>query len=245
MNVAPQQVKPRGFAWSYSKLQDYETCGRRYEAVDLKKSVQEEKSQELERGDALHRAMYSRVSSHTALPPEFIYMEKWAEKLTREINPFQIIQCEMKLAVDKEGNPTGFFERGVWLRGKIDYFRIIPVTGPDGRATHDIGHIVDYKTGKPKEDWTQLMLSAYMIFCHYKRGQAVRTEFLWTEYNDTSHENFKRDEIMEAMARVTPRVRTMEAAHASNVFEAKPGGLCYEYCPVSSCEHHGKRVRRA
>ena len=118
----------------------------------------------------------------------------------------------MKLAVDKEGNPTGFFERGVWLRGKIDYFQDHPGDRPRWQGHPRRCTYRGLQDGQTKEDWTQLMLSAYMIFCHYKKVMAVRTEFLWTEYNDTSHENPKRDEIMEAMARVTPRVRTMEAA---------------------------------
>jgi RecB family exonuclease len=240
--MSVQQIKPRSFAWSYSRLKNFETCPRRYSEVDLHKSVEEAKSQELERGDALHAAMYSRVASGVKLPPEFVYMEKWAEKFTRELHPLQIIQCELKLAVDKSGNPVGFFERGVWLRGRIDYFRIVPTDGQPGRF---IGHVVDYKTGKPKEDYTQLMLSAYLIFCHYKDVAALRTDFLWTEYNDSSHEDFKREAMEGLLAQVTPRVTRMELAHAENKFEPSPCGLCYEYCPVSQCEYHGKRVRRA
>ena len=242
MNIAPppQQVKPRGFSWSWSKLKNYETCPHRYAEVDLRKSTEEVKSQELARGDALHGAMYSRVASGKKLPPEFGYMEKWATRLTNEISPLQIIQCELKLAVDKDGTPVGFFEKGVWLRGKIDYLRIIP-SNVKGKF---LGHIVDYKTGKPKDEWTQLMLSAYMVFCHYKDVDKVRTEFLWTEYNDTSHEDFKRSDMPQAISTLLPRVIAMESAHKSNVFEPKPGGLCYEYCPVSSCEFHGKRQKR-
>ena len=70
MNIAPppQQVKPRGFAWSWSKLKNFETCAHRYAEVDLRKSTEEVKSQELARGDALHAAMYSRVASEKAAP---------------------------------------------------------------------------------------------------------------------------------------------------------------------------------
>ena len=243
MNVV-QQVKPRPFAWSYSKLKNYETCARRYSEVELKKSVQEAKSDELARGDALHEAMKSRVGSDKTLPPEFIYMESWAKKLTKELSPFQIIQCELKLAVDKQGRPVGFFDRDVWLRGRIDYLRIIPVMGSDGRATHDIGHLVDYKTGKPKEDWTQLMLQAHLVFCHYHNLQEMRTEFLWTEYSDTMHENFKRFDMDQAISGITPRVIKLEQAHKTGVFEPNPCGLCRDYCPVVSCEYHGKSHRR-
>jgi hypothetical protein len=239
MTMPPKsKLHSTNFSWSYSRLKNYETCPRRYAAVDLRKEVQEVKSQELERGEKLHAAMYSRVASGSPLPAEFIYMEKWAENLTKIRNPFQIIQCELKLAVDKNGKPVGFFEKSVWLRGKIDYFCLVPA------GSHDIGRVVDYKTGRPKEDWTQLMLSAYLIFCHYKNVSKLRTEFLWTEYSDTSHEKFSREEITPAMANLLPRVIAMQDAHANDNFEPKPCGLCAEYCPVSSCEFWGKRRRR-
>lgn len=243
MNVAPVTSKSNPqFSWSYSRLKNFETCARRYAEVELKKSRQQQRSQELDRGDALHEAMYSRVSSGTVLPPEFIYMEHPAQQLCKVLHPFQIIQCELKLSFDKHYKPTGFFDKNTWFRTKIDYFRHMPsIKHPEWR----IGHIVDYKTGKPREDYTQLALNAFAIFAHFQDVQSVRAEFMWTEYNDTSHENFHRSQMDEIMAGLLPRVTLLRDAMASNVFAPRPCGLCYEYCPVESCEYYGKRHARA
>jgi hypothetical protein len=237
-----KSILTKPFTWSYSKLKNYETCPRRYKAIDVDKSVEQPRSEALDRGDELHEAMKNRVQGTTPLPPHLIYMEHWAEKLTRVLHPFQIIQCELKMSNDREGNPTGYFDKRTWFRSKIDYFRLMPT----GKENQDFGHVVDYKTGKPPRVWdgTQLMLNAWQIFQSYKSVASLRVDYLWTEYNDTSHETYTREEIPHLMAEVTPRVSAMEEAHKTDNFPPKPGGLCMEYCDVTSCEHWGKRPRR-
>ena len=235
MNVAPK-VKP--FAWTYSKLKNFEVCPRRHAAVDLHKDVEEAETPELKRGNQLHDAMYKRVVGSTPLPPEFIYMEKWAEKLTKLLTPTDIFQGELFLAVNRDGKPVGTKERGKWLSVKIDYLRITPY------GNHDIAHIVDYKTGRPREDDTQLLINAYVVFQHYINVTKIRSEFLWTEYSDTSHYDFQRGDMPQAIETLIPRVSKMQEAYVNDNFEPKPCGLCAEYCPVTSCEYYGKRQRR-
>lgn len=232
----------KAFSWSYSKLKNYETCPRRYKAIDVDKSIEQPRSDALDRGDELHDAMKNRVQGSTPLPSHLIYMESWAEKLTRVLHPFQIIQCELKLSTNRDGKPTGYFDKSTWYRGRIDYFRLMPT----GRENDDYGHVVDYKTGRPPKftDNTQLMLNAWTIFQHYKTVQNCRVDYLWTEYNDTSHEIYRRDDIPQHMAELTPRVSAMETAHKTNDFPPKPGGLCENYCDVVSCEFWGKRPKR-
>jgi hypothetical protein len=235
-------TKAKPFAWSYSKLKNYETCPRRYQAVDVDKTVEQGRSEALDRGDELHEAMRSRVQGTTPLPPHLIYMERWAEKLTRVLHPFQIIQTELKLSTDRQGKPTGYFDKTTWVRTKIDYLRTMP-TEVKGQ---DFGHVVDYKTGRPPKVWdgTQLLINAHLIFQHYKNLIKLRVDYLWTEYNDTSHETFLRAETPAAYEGLLPRVTALEQAHATGNFPPKPCGLCEDYCDVTSCEHHGKRMGR-
>lgn len=237
-----QPTTMKSFSWSFSKLKNYETCPRRYKAIDVDKTVAQGRTPDLERGDELHDAMQKRVQGTKPLPPQFIYMESWAEKLTRVLHPSQIIQCEMKLSTDRLGNPTGYFDKRTWYRAKIDYFRLVPTRV----GNIDYGHVVDYKTGKPPRVWdgTQLMLNAWTIFNHYQTVQTCRVDYLWTEYNDTTHETYAREQMPQEMADLLPRVTALEIAHKTGDFPPKPCGLCMEYCDVTSCEHHGKRPKR-
>jgi hypothetical protein len=230
------------FAWSYSKLKNFETCPRRYQAVDVDKTVEQGRSEALDRGDELHEAMRNRVVGSTPLPAHFVYMERWAEKLTRVLHPYQIIQCELKLSADRHGKPTGYFDKTTWLRTKIDYLRFMPTEVEN----QDFAHVVDYKTGRPPKIWdgTQLLINAYLIFQHYKSIVKMRVDYLWTEYNDTNHETFTRAETPKAFDALLPRVSALEDAHRTGIFPPKPCGLCQDYCDVTSCEHHGKRMGR-
>lgn len=238
MNI---QAQSKPFTWSFSKLKNYETCPRRYYEIDHKKSVEQPRTQELDRGDRLHASMYDRVVGSTPLPPEFIYMEKWAEKLSRVLEPCQIIQGELKLATDRQWQPTGYFAKATWVRTKIDYLR--QMRNDNG---YDIGHVVDYKTGKPPRVWdgTQLIINAHMIFTHFKHIQRIRVDYLWTEWDDTTHETYSRSDVAQQIPAIEARVTQLELAHKADNFPPKPNGLCEEYCDVTSCEHWGKPYRR-
>lgn len=221
------------FTWSYSRLKNYESCPLKYKSIDIdRKHV--ERTQELDRGEALHSAMYERVANGVKLPVVFGYMERWASRLTSELHPQQSIMCEMKAALDREYNPTEFMSKRVWVRARIDYLRVIP----------NQAHVVDYKTGKPRLDDAQLALCAAMVFCHYPEVEQIRAEFIWTEYGDTSHQIYKRNELPRIWRELLPRVNKLEEAHDHENFPAVPNGLCAKYCPVATCQHWGKRFRR-
>jgi hypothetical protein len=221
------------FAWSYSRLKNFESCPLKYKTVDIDK-LQVESSQELDRGEQLHAAMYERVAKGTKLPPQFGYMERWALKLTAEVHPAQETYCELKLAIDGDYRPTEFMGRKVWCRARIDYLKVIP-----GQA-----HVVDYKTGRPRQDDTQLALCAAMVMHHYPEVDQVRTDYIWTEYGDIDHKSFHRDELADIWSELLPRVWKLQEAHDHEDFPAVPCGLCAKYCPVNTCEYWGKRVRR-
>lgn len=226
--------KPKRFTWSYSKLKNYETCPRRHFEVDLLKSYPDETTPELDRGDRLHKAMHDRVTKKTPLPIEFMYMEKWAEKLTTVMHPDQTIQCELKLAITNYKKPCAFFDKWVWLRSAIDYLIMVP--DKDGFYVS----IVDYKTGKPKDDDTQLIVNALVVFANYPEVQTVRSSFLWTEYSDTRYFLMYRRDIPSSWRAIEPRVSKYEAACIAQQFPPNKCGLCRSYCPVVTCEHNGK-----
>jgi len=231
--MSPMTIHKPPFSWSFSKLRNYESCPLKYKVVDVDK-LHVEHSQELDRGEQLHAAMYQRVANGTKLPIPYAYMERWATRLTTDLHPEQEIYCELKLALDRSHNPTEFMGKRVWCRARIDYLRIIP----------NQAHVVDYKTGKPRMDDTQLALCAAMVFHHYPELSQVRTEYIWTEYGDTSHRIYQRSELPRIWRELLPRVTQLEEAHDHEDFPAVPNGLCAKYCPVSTCEHWGKRFRR-
>lgn len=223
------------FATSYSKIKNFETCPRRYYTIDIMKQYVE-KSAQLDRGNRLHEAMKQRVQSEIPLPREFSYMEKWAEKLTKEIHPLQIIQCELQLACTRDMKPVGYWERSVFMRTKIDYLQLVPSSKPGAFLCQ----IVDYKTGAPKDDDLQLAINAAVVLANYQDVIGIKSGFLYTEHGDTREFTYTRPSLGGIWREVLRRVGAQEQAHIEDNFPPKPCGLCREYCPVLSCEFHGK-----
>jgi hypothetical protein len=229
-----EKPKEKPFTTTYSKIKNFETCPKRYHEVDVLK-LYEMDTTELDRGNRMHKAMKERVLNKTELPLEFGYMEKWAEKLTTVVDPQQIIQCELKLAVSRTLDGVAYYDKRVWMRTVIDYIILVPDT------IGYFAHIVDYKTGKPKDDDTQLLINAASVFANNLLVNRIRTTFLWTEYNDTRHFIITRNNFKEFWPDIVARAHKQELAHINNDFPATKCGLCRDYCPVVTCEFNGKR----
>lgn len=228
--------KPREkpFTTTYSKIKNFETCARRYHEVDILK-LYEMDTVELDRGNRMHKAMHDRVLKRIELPLEFGYMEKWAKKLTTIVDPQQIIQCELKLAISRTLDGVAYYDKRVWIRAVIDYIIMVPDT------IGYFAHVVDYKTGKPKDDDTQLIINAAAVFANNSMINSIRTTFLWTEYDDTRHFIIERKDLAGLWPDIVTRINKVEQAHKNNDFPETKCGLCRDYCPVVECQFNGKR----
>lgn len=221
-------TRPAGkpFAWSYSKLKNFETCPKRHWHVDIAKDVVEEESEQLKYGNMLHDAMAKRIGSKTPLPATFAEFEPWAAKLD---NFRGTMLVEQKLAIQKDFSPCTFFDKAAWFRGIAD---VLGIAGP-------VALCMDWKTGKIVEDSVQLALTAQCVFAHYPEVQAVRTEFIWLKDEATTRADFRREDMVGLWASLQPRVQMLEEAHKTTTYMAKPGPFCRRWCPVSQCPHHG------
>ena len=227
MNVVTTRGnKPKPFAWSYSRLKNYETCPKRHWHCDIVKDVKEEESDQLLYGNMLHSAMAKRISEGVPLPKGYDEYEDWAVKvLTGEGK----VLVEQKLALNKDFGATSFFARDAWFRGVGDVIKII---GP-------VALVLDWKTGKIVEDSQQLALMAACVFAHHPEVMKVRSEFIWLKDDATTRADFTREGMSAVWASLWPRLQALEQAHNTTTYPAKPGGLCKRYCPVSQCPHHG------
>jgi hypothetical protein len=219
--------KPKSFAWSYSKLKNYETCPSRYYGVDVSKQFKEEEGEALLYGNLLHKALAKRIGEDVPLPSPFGHLESWAEKILS--TPGEVL-VEQQLAITKELGPTEWFGRDAWYRGIAD---VIKIVGP-------VAIVLDWKTGKIVEDSVQLALMAQCVFAHHPDVQKIRTEFIWLKEDATTRADFTREDMVKVWAGLLPRVEQLEHAHNTMQFPAKQGNLCRKWCCVTSCPHHGK-----
>ena len=225
--VTTVRNKPKSFAWSYSKLKNYETCPFRYNAIDVTKSVKEEEGEALQWGHAVHDKLAKRISDGLPLPKSMQEYEKWAVMVVE--GGGQIL-VEQKYAINKNFGPESWFSDDAWYRGIGD---VVKIVGP-------VALIIDWKTGKVLEDGSQLALMAACVFAHYPEVRKVRSEFVWLKEDATTRADFSREGMPNIWKGLWPRIESLQRAHEANHFPPKPGNLCRRWCPVSGCEHHGK-----
>jgi hypothetical protein len=222
------------FSWSFSKLEAYETCPRRYYETQVLKSWAEEKGEAALYGDAFHKVAADRLLKKVYKPGAEGYgqiIEPWAAKIERIGGPLFV---EQKWALADDFAKTGWFEkyqRPAWFRGIGDVVAL--------SRNEQVALAIDWKTGNIKENSAQLALMAVLVFAHYPTVQAIRSEFIWLKHDASTREDFKRTDVPAVWASILPRVQKLRDAHGATDFPEKPGGLCKKYCPVRSCKSNG------
>lgn len=220
----PAKVIP----WSYSSLTKFENCPRQWYLLNTKQA-QDTMSAEANEGVKAHKAFENAVSGKEPLPYKYVHFQPMVDRL--KAAPGEKIP-EQKWAVTNTYQPTGYWDKDAWARGVID-LTILP-----GR---DRAVLFDYKTGKVKDDYSQLQLFAGYAFAKYPYVQKVDTAYLWVNKNKLTREEFSRDGVPMIWQGFATRVHRMEHALASDNFPPRPSGLCQKYCPVGKalCEFCG------
>ena len=217
-------------AYSYSAIQQYQNCPKQYfhERIAKDAPKQPESEQQAE-GKRIHKALELRVKNGKSLPLDLKPLEPIAAKLAG--SPGEIY-TEMKLAVTEELKPTGWFEKDVWFRSVVDLAIV-----NDKNAL-----IIDYKTGKVKEDYSQLLLSAAVLMHYEEEIELVKAAYVWTSNRKVSPTHLHRDDIMEVWANYLPIINEIEEATEASEFPAKPSPLC-AWCSITKCSYHPKHGR--
>ena len=127
--------------WSYSALSCFENCPKQY----YHRYILREKEPETEvakHGTEVHKALEERLKDHVKKPLPIAYIPY--EKMARSVEKAAeggLLMIELPLALDKVFNPTGFFDKNVWGRGKAD---VVILKGKKLWTG-------DWKTGKVRE----------------------------------------------------------------------------------------------
>lgn len=224
-------MKKKKFTWSYSSLTSFETCPYRWYLTRWAKKVEEPQTESTLWGNRVHKALEERVKQNKPLPED---MEKF-EPIVQTLIDFgkgAQVECEQKLAINKNFQKTGYFDHDVWLRSIAD----ITITKGDK------AFVGDYKTGKMANvpDSDQLALNSAVIFIHKPWVKSIVNAFVWLKERTISKEVFHREDLPAIWNKFLPRVRRMEQAIELENFPARPSGLCRAHCPCTQCPHNGR-----
>lgn len=215
--------------WSYSSLTAFEQCPRRYAVVRIYKQVPDPPNAASIHGNEVHKALELYVKEGAELPAKYAQYEPMVRKIAAA--PGRVC-AEQRFALTRDLKPTTFFADDCWVRGVLD---VTVVNAPKAA-------VLDYKTGKPKNDIDQLKLFAGAVMAQEPAVDTVRTGYIWLAFNIMDTETYTRSQVEEIWSGFDVRVQRMENAIQYEEFPPKPSGLCRGYCPVPKriCEFSGR-----
>lgn len=223
------------FTWSYSKLKNWRNCPKKHYHVDIAKDFKEPQSRALREGNDIHKAMELRCAKGTPLPPAYRDYEEEAQKALAVTPEGTLTLVEEKAAIREDFSACGYFDPGVWLRMKVDFAKVLP--------SQRLASLRDWKTGKIVEDSEQLALTAQWVFSKWPEVELVTTRYVWLGQRAETRVDFKRSDMVTLWNGLWPELEMYKEAVRTTTFPPKPGGLCKEHCPVTSCLYHGKGSR--
>ena len=216
------------FPVSFSRLSTFEQCPQKFDYLYVTKNIMDVGNEITAYGTRVHEALekYARDGVEPSLEAV-----KWKPLVDRILARPGDKYFEHQMALSPDKTPCDWFAPDVWLRGIAD---VLIVNG-------EKAWVGDWKTGKVKDNPTQLQLFAALTFVHFPEVQQVKTSFIWLAHDDVTESTYRRTVLPHIWTALDPRFDAVQDAVDIGVFAAKPSGLC-GWCPAKDiCPDRGKR----
>ena len=216
-------------AVSFSRLNAYELCPKKFYHNNVAKDVSPVFGSAADYGKEVHKALELRVKKGKKLPMHMTHLEKYAAKFANPKPKPDEILTEQQLAITEDMGPTGWFDRDVWFRSIVDY---LAIKGSDAV-------LVDYKTGRMSDDFTQLQVSACILFLFRPELERIKLMYWWIKDKKITSEVITREDTVEVWNMLMPRIESYNKAHRTDTFPKRQNFLCKRNCEVKDCPLNG------
>jgi hypothetical protein len=226
-------------AWSFSALEMFLNCPRKYWAVKVAKLVSDDNKWNLQ-GDDEHKSFdkYLKRTPNYTLPHNLLAFTPMLDRVLA--TPGQLYS-EMSLCLDMAFVPCkGNDWNRAWVRGAAD---VLIVNGTKAK-------MLDWKTGKVKREPKQMQLVSLLVFQHFPEVTQVDTGYVYIHHgktvpdpklhNEKADYTFNRSQIGELWQKFLPDVKRMEQAKLKDEWPPTPNPLC-GYCPHRACQYNTNR----
>ena len=210
---------------SFSRLSTFEQCEARFDYQYVSKRVKDQSNEASEYGDRVHKVLeaYGRgeLDTGTLTAEGAKTLATWGVLVDKIMARSGDKFFEHQMSVNKQLQPVDWFASDVWIRSIAD---VLVVDG-------DTAYCLDYKTGKVKDNPTQLQLFAAMVMWHFPQVNTVKTSFIWLKFNETTNSTYERRFLDALWRALEPRFTRVQDVIELGVYKAKPSGLC-PWCPA-------------
>lgn len=200
---------------SHSHFVAFDQCPRKYQHYYVLKDVPWETSPEMDKGKAVHEHMEQLIRSG------FLNEHGW-----------YTIRAELKLGITNMGHACDFFADNVFCRGTLDVL-VLDQTKPDTAV------LLDWKTGKRREDPTELRIHATLAAAHDRKLQNIYGHYVWLQecavgpQHDLSDTTRTLEHISEQADKIAHQLKM-------GYMPPRQSPLCH-WCRVTSCEYNPRR----
>jgi hypothetical protein len=193
--------------------------------------VTEQPGEAIQWGNTVHKALELYLSKGTPLPKAVLPYKKYADMVKTLATGDANLLVENQLCVDENFQPTGWWDADGWFRGVVD------VAVVDGTSAT----VLDWKTGKQKDNFDQLEMFAALIKAHHPQVEEIKSGFVWLQPKKLTKRTYTEEAARRFWAKVSPRVERLQNAFDTGKWPAKPSGLCKRWCPVGArrCNYCG------
>lgn len=210
-------------AWSYSRIDSSETCPRKFWHLNVAKDLKEPESSYQIEGKETHDAFKFYFKNGKPLPLHLRHHEPVLKKIAAM--PGEKV-VEQQIALDANWQPTDWFSKTAWLRVISD---LTQLNGP-------AAVVWDWKTGKQKDDFTQLRLNAAVTMHLAPEVNAVKMAYYWTKTRNITSAVMTRAELPEFWGTMLGRVQTYQSMYDTENFPPRPNPYC-KGCIVKTCQY--------
>jgi len=212
---------------SYTFHRNWLNCPRQAWHVNIARDVKPGETEAMRWGTRVHEALEAYLGfDQTPLPPELKHHE--------HLYQFPVgyeVDAELKLGMHEDGTYCDFFDSDAWMRGVID----VLLTKPE---QPDWAVIIDHKTGKIREDPTELRMHALLLHAYNPQIVNVKGWYNWLRNNEMGRVYDLSDFVsIHGVLRATQNIIASEFKLGEQAFPPRQSGLC-PYCPCKQCEFH-------
>ena len=210
---------------NHTFLSNYENCPRKawhmYVAKDL---PWEEATPEMLGGREVHKNFEHALKiGEPALAPN-------PELAGYVLSADGIKAYEWKAAIAASGTACNWEVPAAWFRGVLD----VAIVAPPNAL------ILDWKTGKKREDPTELEGFALLLRAHYPNVEYIGGAYIWLNHGGMGPLHDLSTAPAKAYRRLKTQREGLEARPLDKEWNATPNALC-GWCRVRSCEHWKER----
>lgn len=224
-------------AWSHSALESFENCPRQYHETKVVKPSRYPfvDTVETQWGRKVHKDFENFLLYGAPLPADLAMHADFLRDFKAQPGE---LAGEERIALDVNLKECAYFSKTqqVWYRGQVDARKRDRSKG--------YTHLLDHKTGKVKNDYTQLKGFAMWEFLTQPDIHTVKSEYYWTQIKGANGEMLYREQLPDLIKFFAGKLHRYADAFLTETWIPKQSGLCNGWCPVTDCEYwRPKRVR--